>query len=483
VRGHRSRSRSRAPALTQHCRGCAALLFALHPVHVEPVGGLVGAAELLCACVSLGGLRCYVHACGAAPQPHGARAPLLRAAPRLALALALLAAMAAALAKETGITILIAFVSYEWLIAALPATHALAAGGGGAGDDARGAEDAGAGAAAAPPPTPTLTSAKQRKAAARRGPTPAPEEPRGSAGARRRAGAAAPASLPPPRLLRLAATVATGVAYLVLRRAILGGKTLVQQWRIVDNHLPFLPTRAARGLSVAHAHWRFIYLLLWPVQLCADWNYACIPPVSSARDPRNSGAAALYLAAAACLLAARPWRLRAAAVAAAPRSLVAARLRLFHAVALVAAPLLPAANLLFYVGAYLAERLLYLPSVGFCALLASPLAAALAAPTGAEGSQARRARRAATALLTAALLVGYGARTVARVPVWDSEAALFGAALSVCPGGAKVNVNAGVQARLRGDAAAAERHFRAALAILPQDYCEVRPARAQRAAA
>ena len=56
-----------------------------------------------------------------------------------------------------------------------------------------------------------------------------------------------------------------------------------------------------------------------------------------------------------------------------------ARWRLVVAAGLVAAPFLPAANVLFPVGTFIGERLLYAPSVGFCLLAADGLAR-LAAP-------------------------------------------------------------------------------------------------------
>ena len=58
--------------------------------------------------------------------------------------------------------------------------------------------------------------------------------------------------------------------------------------------------------------------------------------------------------------------------AAAERDAVA-RWRLFVAVGLLAAPFVPASNVVLWVGTALGERLLYLPSVGFC-LLAGQLA-------------------------------------------------------------------------------------------------------------
>jgi tetratricopeptide (TPR) repeat protein len=399
---------------------------------VEAVGGCVGAAELLCAVLALAALRCYA-ACVAS----AAARSRVRSVAQLLAALAL--AAAATLAKETGLSVLGAFVAYEWV-------HAATA-------DA----EAQQGPAQVVPPAPPQQqsgSAKQRRHAARKEAT----APRFTA---------APASSGPQpaseaaaaRALRIGTSAAVGVAYILFRRWLLGGTVLVTSWRIVDNHLPFLPTRLSRGLSIAHAHWRFAYLLLWPAQLSADWGYSCIPPLTKWSDPRNAGAAALYATATWVLLSARPWRRSG-------EQLRCARVRLFHAAALCGAPLLPAANVLFFVGAFLAERLLYLPSVGFCMALAAPLA------TAARATQPRPVLRNVARIIAAITLVAYAIRCIARVPAWDSEATLFAAALHTCPRSAKMRVNAGVQARIRGDCTAAVRHFRVALEVLPRDYCE-----------
>ena len=55
-----------------------------------------------------------------------------------------------------------------------------------------------------------------------------------------------------------------------------------------------------------------------------------------------------------------------------------ARWRLVVAAGLVVAPFFPAANVLFPVGTFIGERLLYAPSVGFCLLAANTLARAAA---------------------------------------------------------------------------------------------------------
>uniref|UniRef100_A0A182Q9H0 DUF1736 domain-containing protein n=1 Tax=Anopheles farauti TaxID=69004 RepID=A0A182Q9H0_9DIPT len=61
---------------------------------------------------------------------------------------------------------------------------------------------------------------------------------------------------------------------------------------------------------------------------------------------------------------------------------------LLMCVALLALPFLPASNLLFYVGFVVAERILYLPSVGYCLLIGLGVSALIDGATVARGNQA-----------------------------------------------------------------------------------------------
>ena len=61
-----------------------------------------------------------------------------------------------------------------------------------------------------------------------------------------------------------------------------------------------------------------------------------------------------------------------------------ARWRMVVMLGLVAGPFLPASNILFYVGTFIGERLLYMPSVGFC-LLVAHAAMLLLGPGGRSG--------------------------------------------------------------------------------------------------
>jgi hypothetical protein len=94
----------------------------------------------------------------------------------------------------------------------------------------------------------------------------------------------------------------------------------------------------------------------------------------------------------------------------------------------------PWASYPYTAGTFIAERLLYQPSIGFCAL------AALAAHRLHAAAAAAGCRRAATAVLVvaAAAVAAGSAATAMRNRVWKDTTSVVRAAAAVCPGSAKL---------------------------------------------
>jgi hypothetical protein len=244
--------------------------------------------------------------------------------------------------------------------------------------------------------------------------------------------------------------------------------------------------------------------------MSADWSCDCVPLLTSLSDPRNLLSAVLYGWMAWCVAAARPVALAAnvlrsvrdacgssgggggggrgsSGVGAVPptaggEGVLVARWRLFVLVGLILGPFFPASNVLFFVGTFIGERLMYSPSIGYCMLVAHLLTSYLLPKSfpPAEASpkspprppHGQPASRSSTAKLTwsralvplllasAPLVALYTARTVVRNWDWYDEERLFLSAYEVCPDSAKVQQNVGILRRRQEDYGAALANFR-----------------------
>ena len=115
---------------------------------------------------------------------------------------------------------------------------------------------------------------------------------------------------------------------------------------------------------------------------------------------------------------------------------------LIMALAVFVLPFLPATNLFFYVGFVVAERVLYIPSMGFALLVAC----------GAHLLQQRLRHRSAHLLLTGAILVviaAFSVRTVLRNVDWLTEENLYRSGVAVNPAKGEVLAQSRVTATLK----------------------------------
>lgn len=205
----------------------------------------------------------------------------------------------------------------------------------------------------------------------------------------------------------------------------------------LDNPLVAMDRMTAWRTAIAAAG-HCALLLIWPARLSADYAGLRVPPVSSWLDP--SLLAGYLVVIAIPLLAVSAWR----------RGRLAAYGILFHFLAW-----LPISNLFFFIGTLMAERLLYLPSAGFCLAAAALLAAARG-----------RLRNLATGLLAVLLLLG-SARTMARNRVWHDDGSFAFATATDAPTSAKAQFNLGVFLEEHGDPRSAAAAYGRAAQLAP----------------
>jgi len=315
----------------------AALVFAVHPIHVEAVTSLVGRGETLAAAFVFGVLLFALRY----------RREPVRRRRALALVLALLCYVLGILSKESAavapLLVLLAFWRLE--------TGGVA---------------------------PRLRKALQ-------------------------------VGLP----LFVGCTVLLG-ATLAVRRAVIGGVLKAPSFRIFEVENPLAPLPAGERVTNASAILlRYAGRMLLPIRLSADESAWSIP-VERGSDPVGL-TALLSIAAVLVAAVARERQKR----------------DLAFGVLFFAAAFVTTSNVFFAIGTNFAERVAYLPSVGFALALSSALLARGADPVSSRGRY----------LLFLAIALAYAARTVARNPVWKDDETLFAATVRTSPGSAKAHYN------------------------------------------
>ncbi len=233
-------------------------------------------------------------------------------------------------------------------------------------------------------------------------------------------------------LFGLAAAIAVGLRY-----AALGGFAPLYI-NPTSNPLATAGT-LARVLTATQVFGKYLWLLVFPVPLSADYSFNQISPVTTPADLSFLISAVLLLA------------ILVAVVRSFRRSPP-----LFLCGIFFLATFSLTSNFIRPIGTIMAERLLYLPSLGFTCAVAYLLARA----------RHRETTHAAGVLL--ALL--WAGRTVARNADWKDHLSLFSSAVIVSPNSSLVQANlANALLYQRGDARGAVEHAQEAIRIEPGD--------------
>lgn len=126
-------------------------------------------------------------------------------------------------------------------------------------------------------------------------------------------------------------------------------------------------------------------------------------------------------------------------------------------------PFIPASNLFFPVGFVVAERVLYMPSMGFCMLVAYGFQAL---------AQAKRKKLAY--LFLCLLLVSHGSKTYIRNWDWENEYSIFMSGLKVNQRNAKLFNNVGHALESQGNFEEALKFFKTAVNVQEDDVGKFR---------
>ena len=241
-------------------------------------------------------------------------------------------------------------------------------------------------------------------------------------------------------LRRYALFASVTILYLGVFWMIKGGRFGQKGVSFLDNPLFKLPA-GLRILNALRIAWKYVALHLYPATLSCDYSYNAIILYAQWRY------AVLALVGTALVLGLWVW------------ALCTRRNAWALAGAIYLVGFSVTANVLVPTGTIMGERLAYLPSAGFCLLIALVWIRL-------ESCKPRIAR-----VLFAILVVALGTRTVVRNRDWRDNFTLYTAAVRAVPGSAKMHADLGTEYLKRDQLYAARTEFQTALRIFP-DFSE-----------
>ncbi|XP_005500376.2 protein O-mannosyl-transferase TMTC1 [Columba livia] len=248
-----------------------------------------------------------------------------------------------------------------------------------------------------------------------------------------------------PFLKRAALVISYVILVLYFRLWIMGGS--MPMFSEQDNPASFSPYLLTRFLTYSYLLAFNAWLLLAPITLCYDWQVGSIPLVESVWDARNL--ATVFLVLVMTLLSLH---------------CIAAFKKLEHKEVLVGLlflvfPFIPASNLFFRVGFVVAERVLYMPSMGYCILFVHGLK---------KLSTWLNKWRITVLTLFALLLLLFSWKTVKQNEIWLSRESLFSSGVKTLPHNAKVHYNYANFLKDQGRNVEAIYHYKTALKLYPR---------------
>jgi Tfp pilus assembly protein PilF len=244
--------------------------------------------------------------------------------------------------------------------------------------------------------------------------------------------------------------VALGAAVLVfvaVRHAVLGDRP--SPISILDNPLVELDPLSYELTAIKVAG-LYLWRLLAPWRLAADYSYRQLVPVASLLDPMFLVACAGVVAVPVLIV----WTWRRAPAAA-------------LGLGILALTFVVASNFVFPIGTIMGERLIYLPSAGFCLAAAVLLERVTRRADGASALVRLRDPRLAVPLVI--VLALYGARTWSRNRVWHDRLVFFSTMVREAPESARSHRELAAVLADHGKFELARGEFERALTIRPDD--------------
>lgn len=265
----------------------------------------------------------------------------------------------------------------------------------------------------------------------------------------------------------------------------LGDSLLVRK---TENPFAFVQSNTERTLSIMYLHFRYFLLLLYPYEQSAEYAFDCIKKVDSILDKRNILSFGMYLTIFSILsgefntLVVHSNRKSKKIEDEMKQEVDLPPGSLLFAFTWLLIPFVPASAVFLRLGTLLAERLLYIPSIGYCMALSifirsavltahkvlSPKFSLTFPLIASSGYLSKFVQYAVVILLTS----WYAYKSHMYIPSWKNDTTLFLHTLAVCPESAKVHLQVGKIYINTGDFEKAIHHIHMAKHI-DSDFCDV----------
>lgn len=264
-----------------------------------------------------------------------------------------------------------------------------------------------------------------------------------------------------------------------------------QLLRRAENPYAFLSPPQVKIMSMLYLYFRYFFLLIWPMEQSPEYSFDCIPSIQDWQDYRFLVALAtiagifVFGIYSCCVLQLSTDRSSVPdsqsdkkEIATPPAEKNSASTALFEGMIWLIISFLPLTGIVFTLGTLLAERLLYMCSLGYCFLLSYVLYSVLVS-TFARYSNRLRIQsilglisRILYIAIVSSIVYFFIWRTRQYNLVWKDDAHLFLHAVSVCPTSAKSNLQVSKLYSNQGYMTLARHHWQRARDIDP-DFCDV----------
>ncbi|XP_050432156.1 protein O-mannosyl-transferase TMTC4-like [Adelges cooleyi] len=241
-------------------------------------------------------------------------------------------------------------------------------------------------------------------------------------------------------------TLTVGFLIIIYTRwSIMGSPPVFQP---IDNPASFLESRIEKIVNYSYIYIINIWIMLCPIWLCFDWSMGCVSLIhlnQFPQDPRLFLVFGFWI-----VLVFITYKIL--------YSDDCHQRQIQMGFVIGAVSFLPASNLLFRVGFVIAERALYLPSIGFILIVVLGIRKLCREPIIRE----------IVGVCVVMMLMVQSIRTYQRSEEWNSEYILFKSALKVCPMNAKVHYNLAKNLADSGNTSEAINRYRQALELHPE---------------